>query len=88
MNNMTNVDRRSLMHKISMVSFGIVEATLYLDTHPMDETALKYINELIPVRQSLLEKHSQCFGPLTIDSVLPSQKWEWACNPMPWEGGY
>lgn len=87
-NNVSNVDRRTLLKKIYMVSFAINDCTLFLDTHPTDEDALVCINELLPVRRSLLEKYSECFGPLTIDTVLPSKKWEWACGPMPWEGGY
>lgn len=87
MNNNNMVDRKGLLNKINMVSFAINDCTLFLDTHPMDEEALICINELIPVRRSLLEKYSQCFGPLTIDTVMPSKKWEWACGPMPWEGG-
>lgn len=82
-----NVDKTSLYNKICMVSFAINDCTLYLDTHPFDEEALIYINELIPVRRNLLEKYSQYFGPLTIDSVMPTKKWEWAEGPMPWEGG-
>lgn len=82
-----NVDRKALLHKINMISFAINDCTLYLDTHPTDEEALTCINELLPIRRSLLEKYSQNFGPLTIDTAMPSKKWEWACAPMPWEGG-
>jgi spore coat protein JB len=82
-----NIDRYNLLMKISKVSFAILDCTLYLDTHPCDEEALQYVNELIPIRRNLLEKYSQCFGPLTIDTVMPSSKWEWANGPMPWEGG-
>ncbi|MFA9376940.1 MAG: spore coat protein CotJB [Lachnotalea sp.] len=85
--NNTKVDRSSLLSKINKVSFAINDCTLFLDTHPCDEEALVYINELIPVRCNLLEKYSQCFTPLTIDSVLPTNKWDWASGPMPWEGG-
>lgn len=87
-NNMSgNVDQNSLLQKINVVSFAINDCTLYLDTHPCDEEALACINELIPIRRNLLDKYSQCYGPLTIDSVTPSNKWEWAMGPMPWEGG-
>ncbi|PXV96254.1 spore coat protein JB [Lachnotalea glycerini] len=82
-----NMDKNSLLKKIFAVSFAINDCTLYLDTHPCDEEALTCINELIPIRRNLLEKYSQCFGPLTIDSVMPTKKWEWAFGPMPWEGG-
>ncbi len=82
-----NMDRNGLLNKICSVSFAINDCTLFLDTHPCDEEALACINELIPIRLSLLEKYSQCFTPLTIDSVLPSNKWDWANGPMPWEGG-
>lgn len=83
-----HVDRRSLLNKINVVSFAINDCTLYLDTHPTDEEALICINELIPVRRSLLEKYSEHFGPLTVDTSMSTKKWEWACGPMPWEGGF
>jgi spore coat protein JB len=81
------MDKNGLLSKIFKVSFAINDCTLYLDTHPCDQEALCYINELIPVRCELLLKYSECFGPLTIDSVLPTKKWEWVSSPMPWEGG-
>lgn len=87
MNNNSNMDRKKLMNKIDMVSFAINDCTLFLDTHPLDEDALVCINELIPVRNGLLEKYAQYFGPLTIDSAMPMKKWDWALSPMPWEGG-
>lgn len=87
MNNNNNIDRKNLLDKINMVSFAINDCTLYLDTHPTDEDALVCINELLPVRHNLLDKYSQHFGPLTIDSAMPSKTWEWAYGPMPWEGG-
>jgi len=82
-----NMDRNSMLHKIYIISFAINDCTLYLDTHPCDEAALTCINEWIPIRRALLDKYAQCFTPLTIDSVQPSNKWEWASGPMPWEGG-
>lgn len=83
----SKVDRNSLLNKLYVVSFAINDCTLYLDTHPCDEEALACINELIPIRRALLDKYAECFGPLTIDSVVPSNKWDWVSAPMPWEGG-
>lgn len=80
--------RYSLLRTINLISFSINEATLYLDTHPYDTTALNYIQEHIKLRNEALEKYSLNYGPLLIDDfVNNNSQWTWINSPMPWEGG-
>ena len=34
--------RRTLLDRVQMYEFAVIEANLYLDTHPQDQDALKY----------------------------------------------
>ncbi len=57
--------RAELMDEINEVSFALNETTLYLDTHPDDQQALAYFNELAPRRKELLKEYAQSYEPLT-----------------------
>ena len=71
-----------------MVSFAVNDITLYLDTHPTDQEAISYFNHFREIRTNALKEYEAYYGPLTIDDAHPDQKWLWATQPMPWEGGY
>ena len=78
----------ALLGWIHMVSFAVNDFTLYLDTHPHDKKALEYFNKYSSLRKQALEEFAETFYPLTIDTVTPcSRQWDWACSPLPWEGG-
>ncbi len=80
--------RAALLRTINKVSFAINDATLYLDTHPYDTTAINFIQESIQVRNNALKKYSMSYGPLLIDDFSNNDtKWTWLNSPMPWEGG-
>ena len=78
----------ALLGWIHMVSFAVNDITLYLDTHPHDKKALEYFNNYSSLRKQALEEFAEAFYPLTIDTVTPcTGQWDWACSPLPWEGG-
>ena len=70
-----------------MVSFAVVDITLYLDTHPEDEEALKYFNHYADLRRTAMSAYAEKYGPLTIDDANPDNYWSWSAVPLPWEGG-
>lgn len=81
------MNREQLLHWLDMVSFAVTEITLYLDTHPRDEEALKFFNHYADLRRSAMRAYAEKYGPLTIDTANPDAYWAWAEQPWPWEGG-
>lgn len=80
--------RQQMLQWVNLVSFAVVEASLYLDTHPTDPAALSYFKEYSHLRNQALEEYASMYGPLTIDTARGCQrKWEWVNEPWPWEGG-
>lgn len=84
---LNQMNQSQLLHWINMVSFAVVEITLYLDTHPCDMEAIDYFNHYISLRRSALDAYAAKFGPLTVDTANPESSWTWAEQPLPWEGG-
>ncbi|MEY8394784.1 spore coat protein CotJB [Lachnospiraceae bacterium 45-P1] len=94
-------DREKSLKEISEVSFAITDLSLYLDTHPTDQEALKYFAGLMDQRKRLLEAYAGAFEPLTMDCVCPDtnnrtdsltkypgqKHFTWGDGPLPWEGG-
>lgn len=80
-------NRHQLLQYISEVSFAVNDITLYLDTHPNDEQALAYFQEVQCMRNEALEEYSRLYGPLTIDTadISLSRSWDWVNQPWPWE---
>lgn len=80
--------RKQMLQWVNLVSFAVVEANLYLDTHPTDPAALFYFKEYNQLRSQALEEYASMYGPLTVDTAIGCQrKWEWVHEPWPWEGG-
>lgn len=44
MNTQFTGEQEKLLHDIGILSFVVIELSLYLDTHPTDQNALKYFN--------------------------------------------
>ncbi len=84
----TQMEQIKLFQWINMVSFAVNDIVLYLDTHPTDQDAIAYFNHFREARTRALAEYEQLYGPLTIDTAMPDQKWLWSTQPMPWEGGY
>ncbi|MFR8164771.1 MAG: spore coat protein CotJB [Enterocloster sp.] len=96
-----NMDRMQLMKEIGEASFMVNDLTLYLDTHPTDQEALKAFSEASKKRRELMEICADQFEPLTMDLVCPDtatteqkshkypdpKHFTWSDGPMPWEGG-
>lgn len=81
-----NVEREKLLCWIDMVSFSLVDITLYLDTHPQDQEAIEYFNNYSNMRNQAIREYTKLYGPLTLDMYHPDDCWTWNEMPMPWEG--
>ena len=74
-----------LMH----ASFAVDDVKLYLDTHPRDQEALDFFYEYNKKRNQLLKEYAKYYGPLTVDTAVPScsDRWNWIQEPWPWQEG-
>lgn len=84
---MNQMNQQQLLHWIDMVSFAVVDMTLYLDTHPNDEKGMEYFNHYLDLRRTAMRTYAEKYGPLTIDTACPENHWSWGAQPLPWEGG-
>ena len=82
-------DRKSLLAYIDQVSFAAYEAALYLDTHPDCPSGLQYFREHNDKRNLALQEYAKLYGPLDLTQAGESCEayWQWANQPLPWEGG-
>lgn len=71
----------ALLNTIQQISFALVDITLYLDTHPDDQEALKFREDNRLRRKELLQKFAAQYYPLT-----PDCEGLWSDGPIPWEG--
>ncbi len=89
MNTQFMSEQDKLLHDIGVLGFVVIELSLYLDTHPTDQNALKYFNHYNRLANQARQEYSAKYTPLTIScaDVSACDDWKWALAPMPWEGG-
>jgi len=80
-------DRLELLKEIMAIDFSLVELNLYLDTHPMDQRAIRLHNEYVMRSKMLKEKYEKEYAPLT-HRFISDCPWEWIEDPWPWEIDY
>lgn len=78
-------DQKSLMTSIYEYGFALIEAMLFLDTHPSDEEALAYYFQMREKYKAATAKYTELFGPLQFTDVNDENYWTWASTPNPWE---
>ncbi|EIT85533.1 protein CotJB [Fictibacillus macauensis ZFHKF-1] len=80
-------DYYRLLHDLQAVDFVLVELTLYLDTHPTDEEAVKQFNHYSSERKKLKKQIERSYGPLQQygNSYSATDKWNWSDGPWPWQ---
>ncbi|MEF9942206.1 MAG: spore coat protein CotJB [Lachnospiraceae bacterium] len=81
--------QKELLCWINAVSLAVLDAQLFLDTHPCDAEALAYFHEYDQLRNQALKEYAKCYGPLTIDTATLScvDRWNWINEPWPWQEG-
>ena len=83
----TNNKKDDLLYKVQMYTFALKDLSLYLDTHPTDESILV---EYQKIRNNLYEakkQYEQNYGVLSSSDVTNDDKWTWINNPWPWDKG-
>lgn len=80
------MSREQLLHLITLTKFAMVDATLYLDTHPDDEEAIRYFQVNSRLYQEALADYSKAYGPLTLSHAHHNDTyWDWVNQPWPWQ---
>lgn len=77
----------SMLQAVNQTGFAVVEANLYLDTHPCDREALSYLNQMLEAYKNAKTAYEAQFGPLTAGGAAENAYWTWVSDPWPWEGG-
>lgn len=67
--------------------FAVVEANLFLDTHPCSEEALCYLKNASEKYMNARAEYAASYGPLTITESKGDCYHDWVKGPWPWEGG-
>lgn len=78
-------NRDKLLKTVQYYSFAVLEAGLFLDTHPDCREALEYYNKYKKLCREAKEQYEAKYGPLTVDSDANNESWQWAKTPWPWE---
>lgn len=74
------------MEELQAVDFVLVELTLYLDTHPHDQEAIRQFNEYAKERKRLKKIVESMYGPLQqFGNSYSGYPWGWSESPWPWQ---
>lgn len=81
-------EQSRLLQEINVLDFVLVELTLFLDTHPCDQEAMRYFTYYNRLKKEKKEEYGSQFGPLTLAQAKGgTQEFLWTMQPWPWEGG-
>lgn len=78
-------NREKMLKMVQCYSFAVLEAAMFLDTHPECLDALNYYNKYKKLCEEAKAEFEAKYGPLTIDSDANNQSWQWVNGPWPWE---
>ena len=78
-------DKQKLLSEIRAYKFALVEATLFLDTHPRCRHALEYYEKYRALLEDAKAEYEESYGPLTIMGGSSPDCWSWVETPWPWE---
>lgn len=76
-------DREAKLYNVMCYTQAINDMNLYLDVHPEDSNALKYLEELIK-EENAKKEYVNSYGPLNICDTK-GDKFEWLDSPWPWD---
>ena len=78
--------KKQLLQLLSQVSFAMEDVALFLDTHPEEESALRFFQEYKNLRKDIIKEYADTYGPLRMADECASNQWLWATQPWPWKG--
>ena len=78
-------EKQKAMRDVQEHGFAAVDASLYLDSHPDDESAAQYFRNVCKKQQQAQEVYQKHFGPLKHQDAGSTGRRNWADDPWPWE---
>lgn len=82
-------NQTTLLRQIQELEFIAIELTLFLDTHPEDQAALRDYNAVSKRLTDVKQRYENLYGPLCVYGFSPSRyPWQWIEEPWPWEIDY
>ena len=83
--NRNEISREELMRLIQQIGLALVDANLFLDSHPQSRMALDYFADVQRQYSELQAEYEMMYGPLTAFDTNTEQGWTWVQAPWPWE---
>ena len=77
--------KEKLFRVIQMYGFALDEIRIYLDTHPYDENAMRNYNKYENQYAALKREYESKFGLISPSDQYGDTRWDWVCDPWPWE---
>ncbi len=78
-------EREHATCNVQQHQFAVIDAALFLDTHPDNAAALNYFQHMQELCRQAEQEYETHFGPLT-HSYSFGDRWNWVDGPWPWEG--
>ena len=79
-------EQQQAMQELRRRQFAMMDAGMYLDGHPEDETALQYFRSMCKKHEQAQETYQKHFGPVNPCSAGMGKRWDWIDDLWPWEG--
>ena len=73
-----------LLKEIQLTEFTVTEATLYLDTHPDDQEALRYYQSAKQRLDTKTAEYQAKYGKI-MAGKNGQMRWAWVDEPWPWQ---
>ena len=78
-------EREKLLKTLSEQQFAAWDTGLFLDTHPADREALTARRGYMTAAEEAKKEYNRRFGMLTHACPEDGDRWQWVCQPWPWE---
>lgn len=82
---MARATREELMRNYQVMCFFLYDITLFLQSHPTDQAALRCYEKYKQLKREAAREYTEAYGPLFSDDVSVTDRWTWADMPWPWE---
>ena len=79
-------EQQALLQTVRQANFAMLEAGLYLATHPDCSRAMAYFRKQQAALKAACAEYSRKYGPLTLKDQEKDERWNWIDGPWPWEG--
>ncbi|NLZ45902.1 MAG: spore coat protein CotJB [Clostridiales bacterium] len=78
-------EKQKLMQKVQSCSFALVEANLFLDSHPNCKEAIAFYEKHLKMYNDAVKEYEKMYNPITPAGAVKDGKWTWSTTPWPWE---